>query len=979
VNKRIRQLFLVLGLSFVAIFAALALLTLPVRAADQCVAPGGAGGCHASIQAAVDAASSGDTVRVVAGTYTENIGISKDLTLLGGFDDTTLTSRTPRSSIINGGRIASVIGIFNGATVTVDGFTITGGDANGVGGGIAIFEANAIIRDNLIEDNVASRDPAVFGQGGAIFGQGSNAIIIIEGNTIQGNIGNGAGGNAVGGGIELAGATAATITNNSIIQNIAVISGSFGNGGGISTANVQKLTLTGNWVMSNTALVNGFSTDTPQSVIAMGGGVAVNGSDAFNLLNDSLSLEDNHIIGNTAAQTVTTSGNGASSFVIGGGLWINGISSTQIISNEVRKNTVAESLSITGNGGWGGGTAGGGLYLNDNDIVTAHNNQFVDNITIKQYTVSAVSSGSAGGGFSLNDVENATIISNTITGNTDVMMAVFSSDSGENYFSEGGGASVSCFGRPNCAISFEANLVADNVAADTIIISGTNAIAGGFGGGIRALGTPAVTLTNNTIVQNVASKTAPNGQGGGLNLLAVGTGLLQSNLISGNVGHLSGNIGGGGAMEIAESTIEMNQNRILGNQTTASGSGTPAVWVWQGNVTSTNDIIAYNYGGIGLGTDGVPARVMIINDTLYDNGSIGIEAGGSASTLHVTNTIVYGHADGLRLNDLAATFSGDYNLLSNTNNYAGGVSGGANDILNQDPLFVNVAAGDFSLTSSSPAIDTGKNGPCPIIDHRGVSRPVDGDGDGTATCDIGAFEAIPDLAISKRGPASGSATDPVTYTLIITNDGSAVASNLAITDAIPAKATYVGGGTPVGNVVSWTVASLAGGGGVTQTTFVVTALETITNSDYHVSASGGFSATGDVMVVTVIDQPSLAVSKSGPTRVSIGEPIAYTLTITNNGSGAARDLVIRDAMPTNAHYINGGTLVGNVVSWTVDSLAAGGGVIQTSFIVTATETITNSDYGVSARGGFSAQGTISVETNVLERGGVIYLPMVVKN
>jgi hypothetical protein len=49
----------------------------------------------------------------------------------------------------------------------------------------------------------------------------------------------------------------------------------------------------------------------------------------------------------------------------------------------------------------------------------------------------------------------------------------------------------------------------------------------------------------------------------------------------------------------------------------------------------------------------------------------------------------------------------------------------------------------MALGEGSPAIDAGASVGCPATDQRGVGRPIDGDKDGTATCDIGAFEFQP--------------------------------------------------------------------------------------------------------------------------------------------------------------------------------------------------------------------------------------------
>jgi hypothetical protein len=47
------------------------------------------------------------------------------------------------------------------------------------------------------------------------------------------------------------------------------------------------------------------------------------------------------------------------------------------------------------------------------------------------------------------------------------------------------------------------------------------------------------------------------------------------------------------------------------------------------------------------------------------------------------------------------------------------------------------------LQPGSPAIDAGDDAVCPPTDARGAPRPQDGDGDSTATCDIGAYERAP--------------------------------------------------------------------------------------------------------------------------------------------------------------------------------------------------------------------------------------------
>jgi hypothetical protein len=58
-------------------------------------------------------------------------------------------------------------------------------------------------------------------------------------------------------------------------------------------------------------------------------------------------------------------------------------------------------------------------------------------------------------------------------------------------------------------------------------------------------------------------------------------------------------------------------------------------------------------------------------------------------------------------------------------------------------LFIDAEVGNYRLQMGSPAIDVGNANSAPALDFDGTPRPQDGNGDGTAIVDIGAFEVPP--------------------------------------------------------------------------------------------------------------------------------------------------------------------------------------------------------------------------------------------
>ena len=85
----------------------------------------------------------------------------------------------------------------------------------------------------------------------------------------------------------------------------------------------------------------------------------------------------------------------------------------------------------------------------------------------------------------------------------------------------------------------------------------------------------------------------------------------------------------------------------------------------------------------------------------------------------------------------------DYNdVWGNSPDDYYGCSPGPQDI-SLDPMFVDPAAHDYHHQPGSPCIDAGTNVGAPREDIEGNPRPIDGDGDGQAITDMGAYEYVP--------------------------------------------------------------------------------------------------------------------------------------------------------------------------------------------------------------------------------------------
>ena len=134
--------------------------------------------------------------------------------------------------------------------------------------------------------------------------------------------------------------------------------------------------------------------------------------------------------------------------------------------------------------------------------------------------------------------------------------------------------------------------------------------------------------------------------------------------------------------------------------------------------------------------------------------------GGGAGdmSIDVSNSILRGFDSGYQIDTVlgpgigTATLGVRYSNFQNTGNSNGSLDLTTGNI-DVDPLFL----GDYSLPANSPSVDAGDPAAGGLAtDFLGAPRPADGDGDGLAVRDQGAFEYQPPIPPGGGGGAGGT-------------------------------------------------------------------------------------------------------------------------------------------------------------------------------------------------------------------------------
>lgn len=659
--------------------------------------------------------SGDDTITLGAATYAITlVGPNEDDTAAGDFDlRNTLTIRGAGEgrTIVDGYGEDRIFDIRGGAFVTLIGMTIQAGRESDGGGvrnvGTLIIEhctirnnegfygggfhnANiATINDSSIANNNSS-------SGGAIFNEGR---LTLNTTTLSTNYGD-----TYGGGITNIGTL--FVKNQSIIRNNVSPGESEASGGGMY--NTGEATVSDSTISEN----NG----------DWGGGI-------YNDLAGKLTVNNSNLTRNTTSSDLESIGGGIANY------------GSMTLSNANISSNVA---------GYGVGL-GGGIYNRGTATLTSSTVANNTATTEPYYNEPGV----AGGGIWNNGT--LTLNGGTISGNRATVDGAGPNGIGGGVFNSGTLTVQSTTIRENETALEGGGVFNQNKAKFTnAIIRNNHSHNANGGGGI--LNTSEASILGSSVRDNVSDR-----NGGGV--LNRGKLTITSTSMRGNVSEGSGGAiaNEAGTIAISKSTIEGNKigggvwntatmtvdaSTINGNAADFQGGGFANL----GTLTLTNSTVSGNQaedsgGGIrNQGTLTLASVTIFGNETQASGGGIS-SASGSAT---LRNTIVAGNIASDPGADCAGTLvSQGYNLLQSTTGCTiGGTTTG--NVVGRDPQLGGLTSNGgptktHSLPRTSPAIDAANPASsgattCPSTDQRASKRPRDGNGDGTARCDIGAYE-----------------------------------------------------------------------------------------------------------------------------------------------------------------------------------------------------------------------------------------------
>jgi uncharacterized repeat protein (TIGR01451 family) len=295
-----------------------------------------------------------------------------------------------------------------------------------------------------------------------------------------------------------------------------------------------------------------------------------------------------------------------------------------------------------------------------------------------------------------------------------------------------------------------------------------------------------------------------------------------------------------------------------------------------------------------------------------------------------------------------------------------GHAGGDIDIQAFNDDLTGAAAAALSATGGSPAEITLVA--CDALTYAGTSTPASTNSTGGCgnhpdipvvlpLCTCGELPPAPNIKVEKEGNGTISAGDKASFTITVTNQGPGDATGVTLTDTLPGGLSWqespdLGACGISGGILSCDIGLL-----IENETFEVTVeadttaeacgelknTATVSADNEAADSSSDNSSTDTVIVVC---EPDVKIAKAGNGTIAAGGVATFTVTVTNDGPGAATNVVVTDTLPAGLIWTEDPdtsecSITGNVnLSCTIPSLAE-----KASFTVIVKATTTTANCG----------------------------------
>ena len=213
-------------------------------------------------------------------------------------------------------------------------------------------------------------------------------------------------------------------------------------------------------------------------------------------------------------------------------------------------------------------------------------------------------------------------------------------------------------------------------------------------------------------------------------------------------------------------------------------------------------------------------------------------------------------------------------------------------------------------------------------------------GDNTASADVVVPEIIPDKTANITNPNFG---DKVDYTVTVTNDGIGDAKDVVVRDVLGEGLKFVSATGEYtwdedSRTVTWIVDLAKGESRTFYVDAIVSGYGNVTNS----LVVGNKTAGVNVTVPEIIPDKTANI-----TNPNFGDNVTYTVTVTNDGIGDAKDVVVRDILGEGLTFVDA---TGNysfdeatrTVTWIVDLAKGESKVFSVIATVSGYGNVTNS-------------------------------------